>query len=58
MNLVDCYVKELVGVPYEKYGKWWQVVIYSSWGADDKTELMFPTKEEALAVKPGHKFLG
>lgn len=57
MNLVDCYVKELVGVPYEKHGKWWQIVIYTTWGADAKTELMFSTKEEALAVKPGHKFL-
>lgn len=57
MNLLDCYVIEIIGEPYEKYGKWWRDVRYDSWGATSKTELMFGTEAEAASVAIGHHFL-
>lgn len=57
MNLVDCCVTEIIGEPYEAYGKWWQKVRYESWGAPSTSELMFSTKAEAKSVVIGHHFL-
>ncbi|HGC1270752.1 TPA: hypothetical protein ACIX2B_004065 [Escherichia coli] len=41
----------------EEYGKWWIDVEYISWGVPGKTRLMFDSKEQALEVKEGYKFL-
>lgn len=57
MNLVDCYVTEILGEPYEAYGKWWRKVKYESWGSPSESKLMFNTKEEAEQVAVGHHFL-
>jgi len=57
MNLVDCFVKEILSEPYQKYNKWWLDVKYDSWGRESKTELMLNTKEEAENIKVGHKFV-
>lgn len=57
MNLVDAFVKKVISGPYEEYGKWWIDVEYISWGVSGKTRLMFDSKEQALEVKEGYKFL-
>lgn len=57
MNLVDAFVKKVISEPYEEYGKWWIDVEYISWGVPGKTRLMFDSKEQALEVKEGYKFL-
>ncbi|HAX5176430.1 TPA: hypothetical protein OCY64_004960 [Escherichia coli] len=57
MNLVDAFVKKVISGPYEEYGKWWIDVEYISWGVPGKTRLMFDSKEQALEVKEGYKFL-
>ncbi|EDK2425585.1 hypothetical protein CIX21_21655 [Salmonella enterica] len=56
-NLVDAFVKKVISEPYEEYGKWWIDVEYISWGVPGKTRLMFESKEQALEVKEGYKFL-
>ncbi|EIK96105.1 hypothetical protein PMM47T1_14135 [Pseudomonas sp. M47T1] len=56
MNLVDCYVTRILGEPYRKFGAWWVDVEYDSWGRISSTQLMFRTKEAALAVTAGHVF--
>ncbi|HAF3174327.1 TPA: hypothetical protein G8B59_003885 [Salmonella enterica] len=56
-NLVDAFVKKVISGPYEEYGKWWIDVEYISWGVPGKTRLMFDSKEQALEVKEGYKFL-
>ena len=57
MNLVDCYVTEVIGEPYEAYGKGWRKVKYDSYGRISESELMFSTKQEAEQVQVGHQFL-
>lgn len=57
MNLVNCYVVEILGEPYEKYGRWWVSVRFDSYGVFSTTNLMFDSREEALAVKIGYEFL-
>ncbi|CUA63718.1 hypothetical protein IGX65_004798 [Escherichia coli] len=54
MNLVDAFAKKVISGPY---GKWWIDVEYISWGVPGKTRLMFDSKEQALEVKEGYKFL-
>lgn len=48
---------QVISGPYEEYGKWWIDVEYISWGVPGKTRLMFESKEQALEVKEGYKFL-
>lgn len=57
MNLCDCYVTEVLGPPYRKFGKWWVDVSYESWGSPSKTQLMFSTEAGAADVTGGHHFL-
>jgi len=58
MNLIDAWVEEVVGEPFEKYGKWCVDVISIDMGQrPQKERLMFNTREEAAAVEKGHKFL-
>lgn len=60
MNYIDGYVEEVISEPYyDDYGsgifRWWVEVSYVSEGCGAITTLMFDTKEEAEAVKPGYK---
>lgn len=62
MNYLDGYVEEVLSEPYyDDYGsgifRWWVKVSYICYGMGAVTTLMFDTKEEAEAVKPGYKFL-
>lgn len=57
MNLVDCYVTEILGEPVLKYGRWFLPVKADSYGRESETELMFDTEAEARSVKIGHHFL-
>lgn len=62
MNYLDGYVKEVLYEPYyDDYGsgifRWWVEVSYVCEGIGAVTTLMFDTREEAEAVKPGYKFL-
>lgn len=57
MNLVDCYVVEVVSEPTYLYDKWWIDVIANSYGGNFKTKLMFETKEECLNINKWHHFL-
>lgn len=57
MNLLECYVTEVLSNPYEKYSKWWVDVNYECWGLDGSTNLMFDSEQEAEKVKKGYKFL-
>lgn len=57
MNLVDCYVTKIISEPYYEYNRWWVDVMYESWGAESKSQLMFDSKEQAESVKIGHHFL-
>jgi hypothetical protein len=57
MNLVDAYVVRVIGEPTLEWNKWWVPVVYNSWGRESETKIMCNTYEEALAVKPGFKFL-
>ncbi len=57
MNLIDCYVTEIVGEPVYKFGKWFLAVKAESYGRESQSELMFDTEAQARAVKAGHHFL-
>lgn len=62
VNYLDGYVKEVLSEPYyDDYGsgifRWWVKVSYVCEGIGAVTTLMFDTKEEAEAVKPGYNFL-
>lgn len=57
MNLTDASVLEVLGEPYESWGKWWVRVSYNSCGYPGETVIMFKTKEEAESVKEGYEFL-
>ena len=56
MNLVDAYVKQVIGNPHFKNGKYWQKVKYSSIGGEGETDLMFNTMLEACSLFIGYKF--
>lgn len=62
MNYLDGYVEEILSEPYyDDYGsgvfRWWVKVSYVCEGTESTITLMFDTREEAEAVKPGYKFL-
>lgn len=62
VNYLDGYVEEILSEPYyDDYGsgifRWWVKVSYICEGIGAVTTLMFDTREEAEAVKPGYKFL-
>ena len=62
VNYLDGYVEEVLSEPYyDDYGsgifRWWVKVSYICEGIGAVTILMFDTREEAEAVKPGYKFL-
>lgn len=57
MNLVEATVIEIVGEPYEKYGKWWVNVVGDCYGRKTESFLMFETEEDARSLKVGTVFL-
>jgi len=59
MNLVDCYVVELLSKPFfeESSGCWGVEVSFNSYGTISKSKIFFDTEKEANKVKKGYKFL-
>ena len=56
MNLVECYVTEIVGEPYFKYDFWWQNVKYNSYGVIGEAEFFHKEKTHFETIKIGFKF--
>ena len=57
MNLVECYVTEIIGEPYFKYDMWWIKVKYNSYGVISETELCNKNKNPLLNIAIGFMFL-
>ncbi|MCL1655454.1 hypothetical protein M2T79_02515 [Elizabethkingia miricola] len=58
MNLVDCYVTEVIKLNHNTVlDKWVVEVKYDCYGRIDTTMLLFNTEEEAKSVKIGYEFL-
>ena len=57
MNLIDCYVTEVLTAPRLEFGFWIVRVSFDSHGRISETELCFPTISAAEGVSPGYKFL-
>jgi hypothetical protein len=57
MNLVDCYITEIIGEPYFKYDFWFQKVKYDSHGVISETELFDKEKDNLKILTIGFKFL-
>ena len=59
MNLVDCYVEEIIGNPFfEKHSGCWGIKVkYNSYGIICEGQIFLDTKEEILKIKIGYKFL-
>lgn len=57
MNLVDCYVTEVMGKPVYLYSRWWIRVKYDSWGSNAVTDIMCSSEAEAAKVGVGFHFL-
>jgi hypothetical protein len=58
MNMVDCYVTQVLDVPhYDKEWDLWKLPVeYVSWGVTSVKALYFKTEEEAKSIKEGYKF--
>lgn len=57
MNLVECYVTEIVGEPYYEFGFWWQKIKFNSYGVIEGTELFDKDKSYFETMAIGFKFL-
>ena len=57
MNLLECKVEKILGVPFFKYDKWWRKVEYECYGLRSKTDLMFEKEEDAINLQIGYVFL-
>lgn len=57
MNLLDCYVTEIIEEPYFEFGFWWQKVKYESYGIAGETSLYHKNKEFFETIRIGFKFL-
>jgi hypothetical protein len=57
MNVCDCYVTEVVGAPYQAYGRYWVPVKYDCWGCIEQTDVMWASEDEAGKVGVGYCFL-
>lgn len=57
MNLVNCYVTELIGEPYFKYGYWHQKVKYKSYGSISETTLYRKKKSDLKEIQIDFEFL-
>ena len=57
MNQLEAVViKVMSKKPGFRYDKYWMKVEYVCYGLSSTMDLMFDTKEEAMAMGPGHKF--
>lgn len=56
MNLVECYVTEIIGQPYFKNGFWWQKVKYNSYGVIGETAFFYKDKSHFETINVGFKF--
>jgi len=56
MNLVDCYVTQILEESYYKYNNWWQNVQYESYGGLYYASIMKKEKEDIDKIKVGYKF--
>ena len=57
MNLVECYITEIVGEPYFAHNFWWQKVKYNSYGVIGETALFEKDKESFKTLTIGFMFL-
>ena len=57
MNLINCFVTEIIVEPKEKYSKWCVEVEYVAEGVVGYTTLLFDTLEQAKEVNDTYKFL-
>lgn len=57
MNLVDCYVTEIIGEPYFEHGFWWQKVKYDCYGRIAETSFFHKDKSHFKTITVGFKFL-
>jgi hypothetical protein len=58
MNLIDLHVVEVIGEPYEAYGKYWVKVLANGEGHIAPGTVMCNSLEDAQKVKPGYVFQG
>lgn len=56
MNLVECYVTEIIGEPYFRSGFWFQKVKYNSYGSVGETTLFDKEKSYFESVDVGFMF--
>ena len=56
MNLIKCYVTELVGEPFEKTGFWYKRVKFDSYGVINETYIVAKTKEACDKIIVGFEF--
>jgi hypothetical protein len=59
MNLVNCYVTEIIGKPFKCKNThcWGLEVKYDSYGNESTTKIFLDTKAEILKIKIGYEFL-
>jgi len=60
MNLLDCEVTEVLGIPYQiEPPKYWFVdVKYNCYGRDSEASVMLKTRSEADNIAVGYIFQG
>lgn len=56
MNLVKCYVTEIIGEPYFEFGFWWQKVKYDSQGVNGETAFFDKKKSNFKTITVGFEF--
>lgn len=56
MNLVECYITEIVGKPTFLNGLWYQKVKYISYGTTGETELFCKNPEDFKVLCVNFKF--
>lgn len=57
MNLLEAIVLEVRSAPEYFFERWFVSVRFICEGVEGYTDVMSNTMEEALAIKPGYKFL-
>jgi hypothetical protein len=61
MNLIDLYVTEIIGKPYQVYGipdRWFVRVMADGYGTIAQSTVMCDSLENAQKVGPGFVFQG
>lgn len=57
MNRLNAIILKILSNPYFAYNKWWVNVEYDSHGVEDKTNLMFNSKDEAESLEVGQEII-